>query len=132
MSNPLDALWSWGERAFPVIRRAGADDASTQLHHSIVCVFVGAIGGTAAVAFHLPFGVGFRIAWGLCWLAYLVREIRQHWGKSWPWDAYGDVLLPICWTAAALVAGSDRALYALIVASAVVALLYVVLRPKAL
>lgn len=133
MSNPLDRLWRWADRV-ACVRRAGTDAVSTQWHHALVCAFGAGLGSVTALAFHWPPLVGAWIVWGLTWLAYVVRERRQHalarilGGNVWGWDSWMDLLTPLCWGLVGL-SGGTRTLAVWLAASVVLAVGYVILRP---
>lgn len=126
--SPLDRLWAWAAWRFPAVRRVGNSDADTHIHHALVCVLVGALGAATTMAFSASPLWGFRVAWSLAWLAYIVRETQQWRGRRWPWDAWCDVLVPLAWAAPALV-GAGRSLVALLAGSTMVGLLYTIFRP---
>lgn len=128
MRSPLDRLWEWAADHIPSIRNASTEDSSSHIHHALVCVFIGALGAATALAFSASPPWGFRVAWGLAWLAYVVREARQWHGRRWTWDAVCDVTVPVAWAAPTLV-GGERSLVALLVGSAAVGALYTVFRP---
>lgn len=126
--SPLAALHRWAERRFHALLYVGTSDEATHTQHALVIVLAfGTLGAFVGWLLGVP-ALGFRAGLVAGWTCYVVRELDQRRGRwRWRlWDGACDVAVPAAWIAA-VVTGSVWALW---LGAAVVALLYVPLRPR--
>ena len=108
--------------------RIGTSDEATHLHHAFVCAGAAALGAGVAWLVDMPLLAVAQPAFGVCWLAYVTREAIQWRGQRWPWDAWGDVGVPVAWGILGLM-GDTRQFVVWLGVTSVLAAFYVVARP---
>lgn len=125
----LDRLWERLKARSRRLELADATDDQTHVHHALVVVLLfGSMAAGLALLGGMSAAFGLKIGFVIGWIFYAIREIATRVEEGWrykPWDGVCDIVIPL-WVTLPVVLESASALWIL---SAIVALLYFVLRP---